>query len=378
MNKIALKASGNGKLNLGDLEHPNRMPFSGVLTYLNRLSTEPPHGANGLRVFIPTDVGSPAVSSLKGMAVNYIEGNPTGHDPKSKVGVITDAYLGETQSDGAVPIMIEGYVYALDFEDAALSIKASQSMLGFSYETAQTQLVKGEINGVPAAVVTTLGYFTGASILFKHSASYADTSLAASVDNNKEEKNVDLEKLLAEIKSFVGEEIKALRDEFKPSEEVAEQVDEPVADPAPESSNEPVADTVVETEPTNVEPEVVDPAPEAVATQDQSVVPEQVAPVEPAQEPEAEPAPAEATLNAASLMAELSALKDELASLKQEASIQASARKSVAYPSTAIAKYGVAEEDDKAKLMASIEARNDLTVEQRLELKLEALSKLNN
>jgi hypothetical protein len=151
LNTIALKASANGKLNLGELEHPNRMPFSGVLTYLNRLSTEPPHGANGLRVFIPTEVGSPAVASLKGMAVNYIEGNPNGHDPKSKVGVITEAYLGETQSDGAVPIHIEGYVYALDFEDAALSIKASQSTLGFSYETAQTQLVKGEIDGVPAA-----------------------------------------------------------------------------------------------------------------------------------------------------------------------------------------------------------------------------------
>jgi hypothetical protein len=371
LNTIALKASANGKLNLGELEHPNRMPFSGVLTYLNRLSTEPPHGANGLRVYIPTEVGSPAVASLKGMAVNYIEGNPNGHDPKAKVGVITEAYLGETQSDGAIPIHIEGYVYALDFEDAALSIKASQSTLGFSYETAQTQLVKGEIDGIPAAVVTSLGYFTGASILYRHSASYADTSLAASSDKTKEDTKLDLEKLLAELKEFVGSEIKALKDEFKP--EVVKPETEPVAEPETEPVVEPVAEPVVEVEPV-VEPEVVV-EPQADPTPNQEVVPEpEAAPAEPVVEPVAQPE--EATLNASSLMAELEAVKKELADLKAETSIQASARKSILYPTSALAKYET-EGSDKTKIMASIEANTELSVEERLALKLEALAKLN-
>jgi outer membrane biosynthesis protein TonB len=359
MNKIALKASGNGKLSISALEHPNRMPFSGVLTYLNRLSTEPPHGANGLRVFIPTDVGAPAVASLKGMAINYIEGNPTGHDPKSKIGVITEAYLGETQSDGAVPVVIEGFVYAHDFSEAAASIKASQSSLGFSYETAQTQLVKGEVDGVPAAIVTSLGYFTGASVLYKLSASYADTSLAASKET-KEETNVDLEKLLADLKEFVGGEIKALRDEFKPAEPVVEPVVEPAV--------EPVVEPVVEPAP-SVEP-VVEPAVEPVV--------EPAPAVEPVVEPVVEPKVEDAQLNASSLLAELKALKDELASLKSEANIQASARKSVAYPTTAIAKYGLDEEADKTKLMASIDAKaSELSIEERFQMKFEALNKLN-
>jgi hypothetical protein len=376
LNTIALKASANGQLNISELEHPNRMPFKGVLTYLNRLSTEPPHGSKGLRVYIPTEVGAPAIASLKGMAINYIEGNPNGHDPKSKIGVITDAKLGETQSDGAVPIEIEGYVYALDFESAANSIKASQALLGFSYETSKTQLVKGEIDGVPAAIVTSLGYFTGASVLYKLSASYADTSLAASKDI-KEETIVDLEKMLAEIKDFVGNEIKALRDEFKPSEPAAEPVVEPVT--------EPVA-PVVEAAPV-VEPEVKVDEPVAVITPNQEVTPAETAPVEPVVEtpaepvvetvaaPAAEPVTEDATLNASSLEAEIASLKAELKSLKDEASLQASARKSVAYPTSAIAKFGVEESDDKATIMASIESRKDLTVAQRLEMKLEAMSK---
>jgi hypothetical protein len=372
LNKIALKASANGKLNLGELEHPNRMPFSGVLTYLNRLSTEPPHGANGLRVYIPTEVGAPAVASLKGMAVNYIEGNPNGHDPKSKVGVITDAKLGETQSDGAVPILIEGYVYALDFEDAALSIKASQSTLGFSYETAQTQLVKGEIDGLPAAVVTSLGYFTGASILYRHSASYADTSLAASADKTKEENELNFEELLAHLKEFVGGEIKALKDELKPKEEVAPEA-EIVAEP---EVVEPAAEPAVEAEPAQSEPEVVV-EPEADPTPDQAVTPEpEAAPAEPVAEPAAEPVAEPATLNASSLLAEIDALKAEIKTLKEETNLHAAARKSILYPTSALAKYET-DGSDKSKIMASIEANTELSIEERLALKLEALAKQN-
>jgi hypothetical protein len=378
LNKIALKASGNGtNLNIAELEHPNRMPFTGVLTYLNRLSTEPPHGANGLRVYIPTEVGTPAVASLKGMAVNYIEGNPTGHDPRSKVGVITEAYLGETQSDGAVPIMIEGYVYALDFEDAAISIKASQSTLGFSYETAQTQLVKGEVDGVPAAIVTSLGYFTGASILYRHSASYADTSLAASIDN-KEETKVDLEKLLAELKQAFKDEVQSLREEFgqkeapKAAEPVVEEpkVDEPVVE-------EPVVEEPKVEEPVVEEPKVEEPKVEEPVVEEPKVD-EPVA--EPVAEPVVEPAaqPEEAQLNASSLMAEITSLKAELASMKDEVSIQASTRKSILYPTSALAKYELNEVDDKTKLMASIDARTDLTVEQRMAMKFEAMAKFKN
>jgi hypothetical protein len=357
LNKIALKASVNGKLNISELEHPNKMPFKGVLTYLNRMSKEPPHGANGLRVFIPADVGKPAIASLKGMAVNYIENNPVGHDPKNKVGVITDAYVGETQDDGGIPIIVEGYVYALDFEEAAVSIKASQSVLGFSYETAQTQLVKGEVDGVPCAIVTSLGYFTGASILYRDSASYGDTSLAASIDN-KEDNNVDLEKLLAELKVAFKEEVDSLRQEFGHKEEPV--VEEPKVE-------EPVVEEPKIEEPVVEEPKVEEPVVEEPVVEEPKV-----------EEPKAEPVVEEAQLNASSLVAELTALKAELESLKNETSLQASARKSVMYPTSALAKYDLNEEDDKTKLMASIDSKTDLSIEERLAMKFEALDKLKN
>jgi hypothetical protein len=296
LNNITLKASANGRLNISELEHPNMMPFSGVLTYLNRMSKEPPHGSNGLRVYIPADVGKPAIASLKGMAVNYIEGNPVGHDPKSKVGVITEAYCGETQDDGSIPVMVEGYVYALDFEQAATSIKASQSVLGFSYETAKTQLVKGEVDGVPCAIVTQLGYFTGAAILNRDSASYGDTSLAASIDN-KEDNTLDFEKMLAELKEAFKNEVNALRNEFKHE---APKVEEAVKEEASKIVEE-VKEDVKAEEPKVEEavkeelPKVEEPVKEEVAKVVEEVK-EEVAKVEEVAQPVAE----EATLNASS------------------------------------------------------------------------------
>lgn len=364
MDKITLKASANGKLNISELEHPNMMPFKGVLTYFNRMSKEPPHGSNGLRVYIPTDVGMTALTSLKGMAVNYVQNNPTGHNPKSKVGVITDSYLGETQDDGAVPVIVEGYVYALDFEEEAISIKASQSILGFSYETAQTQIVRSEIDGVPCAVVTSLGYFTGASILYRDSASYGDTSLAASKET-KEDNTVDFEKMLAELKNAFSEEVGKLRNEF--SHKVEPEVKEEV------SKTEDEVKAEVKTEEPKVEEavnQVVEKVEEVVKVEEPKVVEEvkqEVAKVE---------EPVEAQLNASSLMATIQALQDEVKSLREQTSLQASARKSIVYPTSPLAKYE--EADDKTKLMASIDNDKTLSIEDRLAAKFEAMAKFKN
>lgn len=371
MDTIELKASGKGsKLDLGTQEHPNRMPFKGVMTYFNRPSTEAPHGANGLRVYIPKEVGEKSLASLKGMAVNYQSGNPTGHNPRSKVGVITDAKLGETQADGAVPVEIEGYIYSLDFEEEATSIKASQSVLGFSYETAQTQLIKGEVNGEPVAIVTSVGYFTGCSILYRDSASYADTSLAASAEKTKEELTVDLEKLLEELKSAFKAEVNSLKEEFghKAKEVVSEEAPK-VEEAAKEAEKE------VETKTEEVVKEVAPKVEEAVQ-QEVAKVEEAVAPaVEEAPKAEEQaPAQADATLNASSIVAELEAVKAELKAMKEQASLQASARKSAVYPSTPLAKFGLDEKEEKQQLMASIEKMNNLSVAQRLELKMAALA----
>jgi outer membrane biosynthesis protein TonB len=216
-----------------------------------------------------------------------------------------------------------------------------------------------------------LGYFTGASILYRHSASYADTSLAASADKTKEENELNFEELLAHLKEFVGGEIKSLKDELKPKEEVA-----PEAEPVAEPEAEPAAEPVVEAAPAQAEPEVVV-EPEADPTPDQAVTPEpEAAPAEPVAEPAAEPVAEPATLNASSLLAEIDALKAEIKTLKEETNLHAAARKSILYPTSALAKYET-DGSDKSKIMASIEANTELSIEERLALKLEALAKQN-
>jgi len=73
-------------------EHPNRVPFSGVLTRVDAASDRAPAGAAGHRVILPRAVAERALASLLGMAVGYAPGL-RGHDARRKIGVITRAEI---------------------------------------------------------------------------------------------------------------------------------------------------------------------------------------------------------------------------------------------------------------------------------------------
>lgn len=157
-------------LNLPEIaDHPNRMPFSGVLTKLDQPSDKPVNGSLGKRVIIPREVAETALPSLLGMAVDYVP-SLDGHDPKAKIGIITGATI-----DGD-DLRIEGFLYASDFPEEAALIKAKKDVLGFSYETAQNFVESLEGEFLVLAACT----FTGAAILRKDKAAYETTSLAAS------------------------------------------------------------------------------------------------------------------------------------------------------------------------------------------------------
>lgn len=341
---------------LGELEHPNKMPFSGILTYFDVPSDMAPHGSGGRKVFIPSEVGIPALDSLIGMAVNYLEGSMDGHDPTNKIGVITSAEAGEPTENG-VPVYIQGYIYANDFPSAALDIKLNQSALGFSYETTNTLLTDGEFNGEPVAVVTAI-VFVGSSILFAADAAYNATTLAASAETENNEKegeiSMELTELMASIEKMFDVKFEDLKKELQASA-VEEEVQEiPVVEESTEvqASTEEVAEPVVE---------VVEEAP---------VEEEEV------EESEEEEDTQETELNAAAeLKAELDRVKAELAEIKASADLQAAARKSVAYPVTLMAKYQLSEEEEATTLMASIDNREDLSIEERFALKIELREK---
>ena len=155
-------------------DHPNRMPFSGVLVHLDRLSDGAPSGSNGRRIIVTADAGRRALPSLLGMAVN---GNPSldGHQAKNKIGIITSADIVGNA------IRISGFVYAADFPETVALIKATKNDLGFSFEAQRISLLDPS-----AAVLTVTGLaFTGAAILRKDKAAYTSTSLAASATTQR-------------------------------------------------------------------------------------------------------------------------------------------------------------------------------------------------
>lgn len=174
--------------------HPNRMPFSGVLTRLDTPSDRPPGGAKGKRVILTTKAAERALPSLLGMAVDFTP-SLDDHDAQRKIGVITSAAI---EGDA---INIGGFIYARDFPAEASRIQSERDRLGFSWELAEIYVERLDAD----PLVITDAYFTGAAILRKDKAAYQSTSLAASAEENDMTKE--------EIAAAVGE---ALAPALKP------------------------------------------------------------------------------------------------------------------------------------------------------------------
>lgn len=167
-------------------DHPNRMPFSGILVRLDEPSDKAPHGSNGSRTLISKEVAEAALPSLLGMAIDF-KPDLGGHDSKSKIGVITEAWI-----DGNA-IWIAGFLYAHDFPEECARIKREKDALGFSYEC------RAAISDLEADPwVVTYCVFTGAAVLYKHLAAYTTTSLAAQADEGFPMTAEELKALLAE------------------------------------------------------------------------------------------------------------------------------------------------------------------------------------
>jgi len=166
-------------------DHPNKMPFSGVLTRIDQPSDMPPEGSRGKRTVIPKAVAESALPSLLGMAVDYKPGF-NGHDPKQKIGLITGANIvGDA-------VEIEGFFYAKDFPKECAQIKAEKGALGFSYELDARIL---DLEADPWVIEYCV--FTGAAVLYKELAAYRTTSLAAQAEQDIDMTKEEMQELLA-------------------------------------------------------------------------------------------------------------------------------------------------------------------------------------
>src|SRR5437764_3110726 len=146
--------------------HPNRLPFRGVLTTIDRASDRPPAGARGHRVLLTKSAAEQALPSLIGMGLDYTP-NFDGHDSRRKAGIITSADVVGDQ------LIVSGYLFAKDFPELMRELRANKGKLGMSYELADAR-----VRDIRSAVWTLdEATFTGAAILLKKKAAYENTSI---------------------------------------------------------------------------------------------------------------------------------------------------------------------------------------------------------
>lgn len=198
VNNIRIDADANNTL-----YHPNKLPFSGILTRLDQPSDKAPSGSKGKKVFIPRYVAENRLDTLYDTAVD-ITYNLQGHDSRTKIGIITRA---EIQNDA---IYVYGHLFAHDFPDEIKEIRAlsRQGKLGMSFEITSVMVQDPDAD---ILIIEDL-VFTGAAILLKDSAAYSSTRLAASLSG----KDTILSGKLKELKASlvqIAEEIDAQSNE---------------------------------------------------------------------------------------------------------------------------------------------------------------------
>src|SRR6266404_1295306 len=145
--------------------HPNRVPFTGVLTRVDEPSDRAPAGARGHRVVLTRAAAEAALPSLIGMALDHTPALD-GHDARRKIGIITAADIVGNQ------IVVSGYVFARDFPELMAEWKRGVK-LGMSYEVADAR-----VEDVRAALWRLVEVtFTGAAVLLRDKAAYSGTSI---------------------------------------------------------------------------------------------------------------------------------------------------------------------------------------------------------
>jgi hypothetical protein len=146
-------------------DHPNRVPFEGVLTVVDEASTRPPSGARGHRVILTRDAAKAALPSLLGMAVDFAP-KWDGHNARMKCGIITEADVVGNQ------LRVGGYLFGRDFPEVVQQIEYNVSgTMGMSYE-----LADAHVTDMHAEIWTlTRATFTGAAILLREKAAYRNT-----------------------------------------------------------------------------------------------------------------------------------------------------------------------------------------------------------
>lgn len=208
-------------------EHLNKMPFSGVVAYVDTPTDGSPCGANGMKVVFAREAVVQALQTFIGMGVNcvYDEGafaDPaqclTGHDERFKIGVVESAELIGNE------IHVKGFLWCYDFSDVAFMIRNNKESLGFSVEVVATDVEEKDGFLVVNKVV-----FTGVAIMYRNLAAFKSTRLAAQrsdkdVMNEEQIRTLFAELFEAAVNAKVEEITAAARQEVEGLQAANEQL----------------------------------------------------------------------------------------------------------------------------------------------------------
>ncbi len=157
--------------------HPNRVPFEGILTLLDEPSDRSPSGSRGHRVILTREAAEEALDTLIGMAVN-ISPDFDGHAAHGgKCGVIMDAIIVD-DSGGFPAIRVRGHLYMRDFPELRKYVGPNSKPLGMSYELADAHVENMRADIWKLTKVT----FTGAAVLLANKAAYQKTTFNISAE----------------------------------------------------------------------------------------------------------------------------------------------------------------------------------------------------
>lgn len=156
-------------------KHPNKMPFKGCMLLVDEPSQKAPHGSQGHRILVSKKAAKENLQGIIGMAVNYDRDTLGEHATRSKVGVVTKAWIDDNK------VMVSGFIWYHDFPEAEKALKG-RTDLGMSMELADVY-VDDENESIWNL---TKFNFTGATILKKAAAAYSKTTLAAKAAATRE------------------------------------------------------------------------------------------------------------------------------------------------------------------------------------------------
>ena len=113
------------KINLPENQHRNFVPFEGIAAFIDKPSERPAHLVNfdteqieeGAPISFTRAAVEAALPTLLGMGLCFQEGSYQNHPPRSKCGVITEAWIEGDQ------LRIRGGIYALDFPDVSAELQ---------------------------------------------------------------------------------------------------------------------------------------------------------------------------------------------------------------------------------------------------------------